>query len=1023
MIIIVSFWLLLVSVSTAHAGFLIPLLIPFVGTFFANVIGYGLAIAGAIGLNYAASKLLTKTPSQEEPRPVIGGAEFDLRVDADVPQALIVGRAVTAGSLVHCATYGAPPGGFSTLTINTDMIEFVALADHPCVGLVSVYVDGVVEALNAPSGDRGQAVASKSNLLWTRFFDGAQTAADPYAVARLGSVENNPWTAEFVGVSRCYARNHYTYNQEKCSGLARWKYVVDGARLYDPRKDSTVAGGSGPHRFDDLATHEFTRNPIVIAYNILRGIYVAGDGAARQFFYGVEGTAEEQLPAAEWFAAMNACDAPVTLAAGGTEPAYTCGGEISVDTEPREVLQELLKCCGGRLVEAGGVFKPYVGAPGLPVLSFADGDLLADREDTYRLAAPLHERVNHITAKYTSPAEDWIEAVAPPRENLDWRAEDGRRLSAELHLPMVQSVTQVERLQSQLLNRLRRQRRHMVTLPPYALGVEPGDTVEWNSDRNGYVDKLFEVDKCGYDNLLNVVLTIIEVDPADYDWSTDDELPPPDGGVPVGGPEPKVIGGFAVSGIVHSGDGTQRPAIRLAWDDPVDGDLIGVTYELRTVADAANIARNTVMDAGTVAGEAIVIIGGLQSVTQYQVRARFISANGYTTEWSLWLAVTTPDARFSTDDFGQGTRAWIDREIAAELAAARKDLADIAAALADTSAVNWIDKKRVRSDLVASEGRASAAIGAVQTVAVGTASALAAYQVTVTAQFGDVAAAIAQESLTRADADSAFSTQISTVSSTVNGLSATVSTHATAIADINGQIATAYGVTLDSNGYATGFNLVNGGPGQSTCTFLTDNFRVAKPGVGGGSPVPVFDLGTVAGVNKLVLRGDVVADRFITTRGLALGAASALDIEQPASGTFRFDGAERTILTKNITIAAESSGNVLLMGLIEFGTDGVSAGVEYGLVGNLGWLDLVTYVKVDGAIVDYILIAASATNINVAQGGIGGRFFGTYSSVKKVTLTAGAHTVTMTIKNAFGSLGDPADRVCYPALAIFEAKV
>ncbi|MGK3946306.1 hypothetical protein ABK046_49130, partial [Streptomyces caeruleatus] len=34
-------------------------------------------------------------------------------------------------------------------------------------------------------------------------------------------------------------------------------FEVDGAPLYDPRKDSTV-GGSGSHRINDIATWEYT---------------------------------------------------------------------------------------------------------------------------------------------------------------------------------------------------------------------------------------------------------------------------------------------------------------------------------------------------------------------------------------------------------------------------------------------------------------------------------------------------------------------------------------------------------------------------------------------------------------------------------------------------------------------------------------------------------------------------------------------------------------------------------------------
>jgi hypothetical protein len=77
--------------------------------------------------------------------------------------------------------------------------------------------------------------------------------ADGVAVTAF-SAAANPWTLDHVGVGRCYARTHYIYDPELVRGRLPWKFVAKGIRLYDPRKDSTVPGGSGSHRYDQLAT-------------------------------------------------------------------------------------------------------------------------------------------------------------------------------------------------------------------------------------------------------------------------------------------------------------------------------------------------------------------------------------------------------------------------------------------------------------------------------------------------------------------------------------------------------------------------------------------------------------------------------------------------------------------------------------------------------------------------------------------------------------------------------------------------
>jgi hypothetical protein len=53
----------------------------------------------------------------------------------------------------------------------------------------------------------------------------------------------------------------------------------------------------------------------------------------------------------------NVCDELVTLAAGGTEPRYTCNGQFELSMTRGEILQHLLSSCGGRLTNSTGQFR------------------------------------------------------------------------------------------------------------------------------------------------------------------------------------------------------------------------------------------------------------------------------------------------------------------------------------------------------------------------------------------------------------------------------------------------------------------------------------------------------------------------------------------------------------------------------------------------------------------------------------------------------------------------------------------
>lgn len=630
--------------SPAHAGFLVPIIGGILGGItVGSVVSFGLSLAASVGLSFLASALFKpKTPERVQAKQTVGGAQLDLRIDADIPMSLIVGEAVVAGSRAYAETYGYIPATDTVETIrNSNLIEIIALADHPCESLEKVFVEGTERGLTDTGGTRGHTVNDYSQKLALKFYDGSQAEADAFAVAALGDHDERPWTANCIGTGITYVRLHSIYDQNNVPGVLQWKFVVKGIRLYDPRKDTT-AGGDGAHRFNDLDTHEFTKNLAVIAYNILRGIRVKDSGGNLKHFYGLENTPAANLPLANWFAAMNACDEEIDGA-----PQYHGGAEITVDTPPLDVIKELMKACDGRLAEMGGIYKLYIGAPGLPVLSITDESLLADEADPFKPLRPLTDRINYVTGKYTSPDDGWTPKIAPPRENPDWEELDGRRLPADLDAPMVQSDAHMQRLMQQMMRKARQQRRHVLPLGPEAFGLEPGDSIEWNSTRHGYVDKIVRVDAVDIHSNLNVTAAVTEEDPDDYDWEAETDLLPTPAPPSLvwNRPSPKVLQDFAAEAYLHAGDnGALRPGIRLTWTPPEDDDVNGVAIQLRRADLPDDIVNLSIDSDGVEAGQTL-ILSGLASLTDYDVRARFRSFNGYATEWSLWIPVTTPDAR------------------------------------------------------------------------------------------------------------------------------------------------------------------------------------------------------------------------------------------------------------------------------------------------------------------------------------------------------------------------------------------
>ena len=611
-----------------------------------------LNMAIAYGLSYAASAIIGgggRGGASGAQETAIGNSG-KLTSSGIEPRSFIVGHGMTAGKLVYVNTWGVvdkTPNAYLTIVI--------ALSDLPCASLEGLVVNGVAATYGSgsPDSEMGYAIPEYAldgkNHLWIKFYDGTQTAADDYLVDRYSGSANFPYSSDRIGTGVAYAIVTALVEPKLFTGFPTFKFVLNGAKFYDPRKDTT-AGGSGAHRFDNQSTWEWTQNPKVIEYNILRGITYGG-----AWFYGLQNLNPTRLPAGSWFAAMNECDNTVSNVAGGLDPQYRCGGEIAVNAPPVDAIEELNKACNGRLAEIGGVYKTHVGAAGASVYSFSDGDLLTTNQQTFDQFPSLSQLINAITASFPDPAQGWEMSPAPGRYSPDLETADGgRQLVADILYNMVPYPEQVQRLQRSALEEARRFRKHTIPLPPSAWPVEPLDFIDWTSERNGYESKLFRVDFGTDTASLDIVLVITETDPADYDWEPESDYIPY---VPASNafelPAPQGMSGFSVAATTIDGDGgRQDAAILLTWGTTDISDVNGVIYEVRLASNAAAVSKGQTdhFTAGS-----LIISENILSGTNYQVRAKFRPASDRETSFSSWLDVTTGDIRISAIDIADAS--------------------------------------------------------------------------------------------------------------------------------------------------------------------------------------------------------------------------------------------------------------------------------------------------------------------------------------------------------------------------------
>ena len=739
-----------------------------------------LKTAVGVGVSLLAQSLAGKT---KDPIFSINGT---LQGGGDISRSFILGRTATAGSLVFVNTWGQDGD-----TPNAYLTQVIALSDMPIRGLAEVWVNGERVTLGGLT-DRGYAVNEYPDSLWVKFYDGTQTTADSFLFTSVSN-GNRWWNPDRIGRGVAYAIVTARVSKNMFSGVPSFKFVLEGMRLYDPSRDSTV-GGVGIHRYADPATWGGDGDflPAVQIYNLLRGITYNG-----QWFYGLQNMAAARLPALAWIAQIEKHRAG-TLESTGWVNTYRSGGEVQVEAPLTSAVEALLTACQGKISEVGGVYYLHSGAPDAPVIAFTDDDILSTEEQEFTPFLGLADTINGVSANYPSPQDGWVSKTAPPLYRTDLEAIDGnRRLMADVDLNFVPYAEQVQRLMRSALEEARRFRRHTIVLPPrFWAYATPGTVFSWTSERNGYVAKLMRLDGVADRANLDVMVDITEVDPADYDWNTNADFKPPvDGQIGVIRPTPQaIVDWFAEPATIKDAAGDdRRPAIRLTWDNS-DGrldDVIGIEYEVRLQATLEKVSEGRT-DQPQVGS--MLISQSLLPNESYVARGRYIPGGDRPVLWSGFIPVTTPNVLLSDLDvyvdidlsgIEQGL-AWLN-----DSARSAKDkIQGLIAAQLEMSAAGMEHSESIRRSLSLALGDARADYNEKIEVAVSATSAVALKVEELGVSFNGSIASLTSQVIAVADANQALAGRVDEIEVEFGAATASLSSDILVVANATSALAT-----------------------------------------------------------------------------------------------------------------------------------------------------------------------------------------------------------------------------------------
>lgn len=667
-----------------------------------------LMIAG-IALQVGSS--LLQQANQPSPVEPVGndqprGFRSKQRLEGGGPRAFLVGTVASDGVAVYGGEWGD-----SNKTPNAFTVDVMAWSDLPGVVMTGLLVDGEEITYQTSSGHiaRGYPVAEynadSKDYLWHEAEDGTQSTASSYLVAKFGSHAALPWTTDFVGTGVAYSVFTARVNETLFSEFPEYRGVFQGIPLYDPRLDGSE-DGTGSHRFGTQSTYEFSDNPAVIIYNILRGIQLDGDRV-----WGGECSYYE-LPYSAWSAAMDRCDSTVSLKGGGTEKRFRAGAEIRFDENPRDVIQRLLAACNGRITEVAGQYLIEIGVPTANVVTITDDDLAITDEFSTDLFPALGDTPNRITASFMDPSSGWTITDAAPRTIADALAADGGILNVQ-HMPLeyVFSETQVQRLQNTAGKEARRFRQHVLPLKPKFAFLEPVIyQIRWNSTRYQYSAKKFMPAMVEVLTNGNVVVALKEIDPSDDDWTpASDELDFTS--VPYSVTRPAAQGVEAFSAIpvaINDGQGNaRRPGIRAGYDTELD-DVDQIRIRVDVKATGATVLNQAYAIDTTgysfVYSNALDMLAG-EEVEVYGTYENYSGARTFTTAGPI--DVTLKNLKIGRLDLSAQLEAWRDF-MGNSLQGTIDDLAEAILQISENTAASILDIATIHQEIGATVETASA---------------------------------------------------------------------------------------------------------------------------------------------------------------------------------------------------------------------------------------------------------------------------------------------------------------------------
>jgi hypothetical protein len=378
-------------------------------------------------------------------------------------------------------------------------------------------------------------------------------------------------TDEFAGIALAVVDLFYDPDIFP-QGIPNVSARIRGAKVYDPRADSTQPGGSGSQRLATPSTWVWSENSALHAYHYARHANGWAVPAA-------------EIRMADVMAAADACDVSTdfTLRAADdststvTMPRYRCGIVIPTDADPQAMMAEIMESMAGRHGWAGGTWRMRAGMMKTPVWDLQPSwvaqrmspDGAADTAAFVRISNGVERnaKVNRVFGVCVDRDQRFQVLPFPAIEDPVLIAAEGE-YAVEVEMQGVNHQAHAQHLGSIMIRESQAALRMELLCNISAFRLELLDVGTVTLPRFGMTDKPFEVIGWQWHPSEGVRLGLAEI--TDEIFEPLDELtgrdPAPDSSLPPPWDVETVTGVAVTSGTTALTDGAIITRTRVVWD-------------------------------------------------------------------------------------------------------------------------------------------------------------------------------------------------------------------------------------------------------------------------------------------------------------------------------------------------------------------------------------------------------------------------------------------------------------------------